>query len=321
MLSCRLLAQDGTTVYNFLNLPFSPRQAALGDAVSVRDYDQNFAATNPALLNLDMDNRISINYTKYLAGVSYGTIAYAKDLREGHLLSFNARYLDYGTIPRTDEFGNVNGNFSSMDTTLGLGYAYQFSDDWTIGANINIITSKIDTYNSMALTGNLGVTYYREDRKESFSFVFRNLGYQFRTYNGTRENMPVKVDAGYTRILPDFPVALTITAHDLQKWNISSKYNENGQKNRWTKTLADHFSFGAELFPENTFNVRLGYNIKRGSELTIEDQRSFTGLSFGFGIRISYFKFDYTHARYHNSSNLNQIGLTMDLIQLSGNRR
>ncbi len=43
-------AQTGTKVYPFLNVPVSARQAVLGgDAVSVRDYDVNFAAINPAL--------------------------------------------------------------------------------------------------------------------------------------------------------------------------------------------------------------------------------------------------------------------------------
>jgi hypothetical protein len=38
------------TFIQFLNVPISARQAVLGgDAVSVRDYDVNFAAINPAL--------------------------------------------------------------------------------------------------------------------------------------------------------------------------------------------------------------------------------------------------------------------------------
>ncbi len=135
-------AQDGTTVYNFLNMPFSARQAVLGEAVSVRDYDQNLAAVNPALLNVEMDSRLSVNYASYLAGAHYGTVSYAKDLEYGHLVSANVRYLDYGNMPRTDEFGNINGDFSAIDASLGLGYAYQFEDNWTIGSNLNLVTSK-----------------------------------------------------------------------------------------------------------------------------------------------------------------------------------
>ena len=59
--------------------PFLPDNAVLsGDTVSVRDYDVNFAAINPALMNLDMDNRIGINYGSYIAGSNLGSINYVK---------------------------------------------------------------------------------------------------------------------------------------------------------------------------------------------------------------------------------------------------
>ena len=125
----------------------------------------------------------------------------------------------------------------------------------------------------------------------------------------------------YTKILDEFPVALTITAHDLQKLNISQDFNNNGQEIRWTRKVADHISVGAELFPQQAFNIRFGYNVRRGNELAVLDQRSFAGLSAGFGIKISSFRFDYAHVRYHNSSNVNMFGVTLDLIEVSGGRR
>ena len=320
--SCYAHAQTGTTVYNFLNVPVSARQAALGgDAISVRDFDVNFTAVNPALMNLDMDNRIGINYSSYLADSKLGSINYVKDLSEGHFLSVNARVLDYGKMPRTDENGQVNGEFSAMDASIGLGYAFQFEDDFTIGANVNYITSKIDNYSSAAISANAGVTYHNEETKETVALVFRNFGYQFQPYNGVREKMPFRADIGYTRIMPNFPLAYTITFHDLQQFNISQNYDINGQEVGFGRKLLDHFSGGIELFPEQAFNLRLGYNVKRGNELAVLDQRSFAGLSFGVGIKISSFRFDYSHVRYHNASNVNQIGIMLDLVELIGNRR
>ena len=320
--SCYAHAQTGTTVYNFLNVPVSARQAALGgDAISVRDFDVNFTAVNPALMNLDMDNRIGINYSSYLADSKLGSINYVKDLSEGHFLSVNARVLDYGKMPRTDENGQVNGEFSAMDASIGLGYAFQFEEDFTIGANVNYITSKIDNYSSAAISANAGVTYHNEETKETVALVFRNFGYQFQPYNGVREKMPFRADIGYTRIMPNFPLAYTITFHDLQQFNISQNYDINGQEVGFGRKLLDHFSGGIELFPEQAFNLRLGYNVKRGNELAVLDQRSFAGLSFGVGIKISSFRFDYSHVRYHNASNVNQIGIMLDLVELIGNRR
>lgn len=315
-------AQDGTTVYPFLNLPVSARQAALGgDAVSIRDYDVSFSQINPALMNLDQDMRVTVNYASYLADSKYGTISFVKDLEHGHLLSVNARYMDYGKMPRTDEAATISGEFSAMDASLGLGYAYQFEDEWTIGANMNFVTSKIDSYSSMALTANAGVTYHFERTKETLSLVARNFGYQIRPYNGVREKLPFRIDLGYTKILDEFPLAFTITAHDLQQFNISQNYNINGQEVRFFRKAFDHLSLGVEIFPEQAFNLRFGYNVKRGNELAVIDQRNFSGLSAGFGVKISYFRFDYAHVRYHNSSNVNMFGLTMDLIEIGGNRR
>lgn len=317
-----LSAQNGANAYPFLNLPISARQAALGgDAVSVRDHDVNFIGVNPSLNHLDLDDRLSINFANYLGDSKFGTMHYAKDLGYGHLISGYAKYMDYGTMPRTDEFAVTSGNFSAIDATIGAGYAYQFEEDWTIGANLGFVSSKIDHYTSMAINGSAAVTYHLEKQKQTISLVARNFGYQFKTYNGVRERLPFRVDLGYTKILEEVPVALTITANNLQRFDISSEYNNNGQPVKFSRKLLDHFSFGAELFPEASFNIRLGYNIKRGNELAVLDQRSFAGLSAGFGIKISSFKFDYTHARYHNASNLNIIGLSIDLTEISGNRR
>jgi hypothetical protein len=272
-------------------------------------------------MNLAMDKMLSVNYASYLAGTKIGSINYVRELGEGHLASFSARYMDYGSMPRTDENSVINGDFSAMDASVGLGYAYQFEDNWTIGINGNFVTSKIDTYTSSAVTASAGVTYYFDKTNETLALVFRNFGYQITPYNGVRERLPFRVDLGYTKILDEFPVALTITAHDLQQLNISAETDINGQPTKFGRKALDHLSFGAELFPGQAFNIRFGYNVKRGGELAVLDQRSFTGLSAGFSLKISSFRFDYSHMRYHNASNVNMLGLTMDLIELGGNRR
>ena len=46
-----------------------------------------------------------------------------------------------------------------------------------------------------------------------------------------------------------------------------------------------HTILGAELWPDRGFNIRIGYNFRRAEELRILDQRNFSGLSFGVGIK------------------------------------
>lgn len=307
-------AQNGANVFAFQNLPVSARQAALGgNAVSVRDEDNTFSAVNPAMLNVDNDGQISINAATFLAGSKYGTVNYTKAYEHGHLFGAHLRVMDFGSIPRTDEAGTDLGKFGAMDASLAVGYAYQLTDEWTVGAQANIITSKIDTYSAMAVAGSIAAAYHFKKSGETATLVFRNFGYQFKTYNGTRETLPLQVDLGYTRVLKDFPVAITVTAHDLQKFDISYSYNVNGHEVKLPRKIADHFSLGAEFFPEKAFNLRIGYNVKRGNELAVADQRSFAGLSAGFGLRFGGFKFDFAHARYHNSGSLNMVGVSLNL--------
>ncbi len=62
----------GKYVYQFLNLVTSPRQAALGGkTVTIYDYDVNHGFFNPATINPEMDNRLSVNYGSYYCELTY----------------------------------------------------------------------------------------------------------------------------------------------------------------------------------------------------------------------------------------------------------
>lgn len=74
-----------------------------------------------------------------------------------------------------------------------------------------------------------------------------------------------------------------------------------------------HLIVGAELFPEKAFNIRVGYNFRRGEELSIEEQRNFSGISLGLGLRFNKIKFDYSYSRYTLAANTSLFGLTINL--------
>ena len=77
--------------------------------------------------------------------------------------------------------------------------------------------------------------------------------------------------------------------------------------------LLRHTIIGAELFPDRGFNIRLGYSFRRAEELRILEQRNFSGLSFGVGIRLNKMRFSYTHARYSSAANASFFGLQINL--------
>jgi hypothetical protein len=74
-----------------------------------------------------------------------------------------------------------------------------------------------------------------------------------------------------------------------------------------------HLILGGELFPGKSFNIRAGYNFRRGQELSLVDKRTFSGISAGFSVKFNKLRFDYSYSRYTLAANTSLFGLTINL--------
>ena len=316
----------GKSVYQFLNLAQSPRQAALGGkTVTVVDYDVNQAFYNPATINAEMHNRLSANYGSYYGEVSYGTAAYAYTY-DRHLQTFHAgiSYVNYGTFEGRDELGNLTSDFTGSEAALSLGYAYNIPwTDMFVGANAKLISSTLESYNSWGAAVDLGFLYVDYDNDINYGLTVRNLGFQIKPYQDTNEKLPLAIDAGISQLMENVPIRWHMTFENLQEWNIafSNPNRAEGsldggseeEKVSFFNNALRHVILGAELFPEKGFNIRLGYNFRRSEELRILEQRHFSGISVGFGLRFGKVKFDYSYSRYTVAANTSLFGLMIDL--------
>ncbi len=327
LLSATTFSQiGGKSVYQFLNLVQSPRQAALGGkTVTVVDYDVNQAFYNPATINEKMSNRLSANYGSYYGEVSYGTAAYAYTYDQ-HLQTFHAgiSYINYGTFEGRDELGNLTSDFTGSEAALSLGYAYNLPwTDMFVGANVKLISSTLESYNSWGAAVDLGFLYVDVDNDINYGLTVRNLGFQIKPYQDTNEKLPLAIDAGISQLMENVPIRWHVTLENLQQWNIAFSNPNRAQgsldgsskeeKVSFFNNALRHVILGAELFPEKGFNLRLGYNFRRGEELRIVDKRNFSGISVGFGLRFGKVKFDYSYSRYTIAANTSLFGLMIDL--------
>lgn len=316
----------GETTYQFLNLISSPRQAALGGKVFTNvDYDVTQALFNPATINTDMDNQLAVNYTSYLAGIGYGTAAYAYTIdRHTQTIHAGMTYINYGSFDGYDEQGNSTGTFTGNEAALSLGYATQVGfSDFYFGGNLKLITSKLEQYNSIGVAFDLGMMYINTDLDFNAALVIRNLGTQITTYAGLHEPIPFEVAFGMSQRLEHVPIRWHVTFENLQKWPISKPNparttsdlsgNQSDEKIGFLGQVIRHTILAAEIFPEGGFNIRLGYNFRRAEELRIIDQRNFSGLSAGFSIKLNKMRFSYAHAKYTSAANSNFFGLQIDL--------
>ncbi len=316
----------GESTYQFLNISSSPRQLALGGKeITLYDFDVNQPSINPASLNSRMDNNLSINFSNYFSDINYGTAAYAYTFNNrGNTLHFGLSYIDYGNFSGYDEQGNPTNDFTGKESAFSIGYSTKIQHlPVYIGSNIRFITSSLEQYNSIGISADLGILYVNTEIDLNVGLVIRNFGTQLKAYDEIYEKLPFEIDIGVSQLLENAPLRWYLTFENLQKWNIGlsnpSRLTTDldgditEEKVTFVNNIFRHLIIGAELFPESVFNIRLGYNFKRGEELKIIDQSNFSGVSFGFGMKFNKLRINYTYAKFSSAANTSFIGLQLNL--------
>jgi hypothetical protein len=155
------------------------------------------------------------------------------------------------------------------------------------------------------------------------TLVLRNFGSQITVYDEEKENLPTELIFGASYKLKNVPITWHIALDNLQEWDIAISNpsnttvdldgNETAESINFVETALRHFSIGAELFSEKSFNLRVGYNFRRSKELQLIDKRTFAGFTAGFGLKLNKFKFNYAFSKYHPVSNVNTFSLQINL--------
>ena len=315
----------GQSVYQFLNLVTSPRQAALGGkTVTIYDEDVNQVNFNPATINQDMHNHLAMNYGNFFGEVTYGTASYAYTF-DRHVQTFQAgiNYINYGKFRGTDETGNFTSEFTGSEIALSAGYSFMISDiPIHFGTSAKLISSNLERYSSFGGAIDIGALFIDERNDVNWALVVRNIGTQFTTFSGLNEKLPMEVLIGVSQQVENVPVRWHLTLENLQQWNIafsnparaigSIDGGSTPEKVSFFNNALRHVIIGAELFPKKSFNLRVGYNFRRGEELSVLEQRTFAGISVGFGLKFNNLKFNYSYSRYTMAGNTSLFGLTIN---------
>ncbi len=316
----------GKATYQFLNLINNPRSAALGGKVVTNyDYDPTQALFNPASINPEMDNQLSLNYTNYIGDVNYGTATYAYLWdRRTQVLHTGITYVNYGKFDGYDEAGNPTNSFSGSEVAVSFGHARNIAfTNFHVGLNVKLISSKLEQYSSFGGALDIGVMYVYEDWDLNITGVARNLGTQFTPYAEEYEPLPFELVFGISQTLQNIPLRWHFTLENMQQWNVAFSNpsreqtdlegNTQKEKINFIDNAFRHMILGVELFPESGFNIRLGYNLRRGEELRIVEKRSFAGLSGGFSIKLNKLRLSYSYAKFSTAAASSYFGLNLDL--------
>ena len=321
LLFCQI---GGEGTYRFLDLTNSAKVAALGgNQVAFTDNDLELSYYNPSLLSDSMRNQLSINYVSYIAGTGVGYAAYAPHLSGSSSIAVGIHYVNYGTFNGASETGLPTGTFNAAEYALNLFYSRTITSGWRAGINLKPIFSSFESYQSIGIAVDFGVTYHSKDERTAIAIVAKNMGSQITTYyqNGDRENLPWDIQIGFTKKLTHAPLRFYATANHLNRWDLSyfnrqaSATPINDSSEKISSLLMRHLIVGVELIPEQHVMLRVGYNYQRQKELSVDSRPGLVGFSAGIGLKIAKFSLNYGVASFHLSSTAHYFSLATNLSQ------
>ena len=336
----------GGNAFNFLDLVTPARIAAQGgNTIAIRDNDLTLASQNPALLNESMDGQLALSGVNYFAGVKYGSAMYAKKFRRSRTWMASMNYVNYGIFKETEANGEETGGvFYASDYNLNIGFGVpmkyisvtglpsRLDTLFYFGATGKIIYSFLDKYYSFGLAADLGLTYYNSKRNITSSLVVKNFGRQVRAYvPGNREPLPFEVQAGISEKLKLAPLRISLVLSHLEKWDLTY-YDSLATQSTLTLAEAEkrpgvpekimrHVIIGTELLISKNFHIRFGYNYQKRKELGVSTRRSTTGLSWGFGFRISKFHLSYGRSLFHLAGPANHVTVSASLPEFRSGKK
>lgn len=338
----------GESTYEFLNLTNSARMAALGgNQIAVHDStDLNVSYNNPSLLMPGMKNMLALNYVNYFAGVKYGYAAYSFGTPLPGNVAIGMHYINYGNFIEALPNGVKTGtNFNAAEYALNMiwsnEYKFKYSKKDSLwassndsarvlnhrklayGVNLKPLLSSFESYQSLGIAVDLGLSYFSRSGLTVTSLVLRNIGTQITTYydGATREKIPFDIQFGVSQKLQHAPIRFAATMQHLQKWDLAKAQADNTgstvvyKQDNFTKKFLRHMVLGVELLPSPNFTIRGGYNYEMRQELGMKEVMSTVGFSWGFGFKISRFQFNYGSTRFHLSGSSNIISVALNLNQ------
>ena len=315
--------RGGENVFTFLNLPTSPKQVALGGFAITSKNDVGQTLWNPSLASDQVHNHIQANITPYVSDINVGSFVFSHTLNPKYGATFlGVQFVDYGDLDGRDANNNPTGNFTAQDIAYSIGHSYSWKE-FDFGASVKYVLSQIDIYKSNALLVDLGLTYHSETKPLNVSLVYRNLGNQITAYRDQEEEVASNLILAMDYTLEHVPLKLFVAFDEINNWDISapnpSDEETDLEGNVSNKNISDaenafrHLSFGAELWSNKKFNVRIGYNARRALEFQLAEIRTNAGISYGFGFKTKYIHFNYAFSKFQEGAKSSTFGLTIDL--------
>ncbi len=318
----------GTQDFSYLHfIKYAKIEALGGELISDRGKDVNSFWNNPASQTDERSQWASFSFFPFYSGVNNYLVSFSVEEKHTGVWSGGLSYTDYGSFQGKDDAGNDLGEFSANSFFTGISYLYPL-EPFSVGATIKLAGSRIQDYSQTGIFLDIGGQFSHPDKDWVIGLTIQNVGFAISRFDeGQGFTPPIDIQLGTSFKPEHMPFRFSVTLHSLYQYDIvyldpnsSSGLDPSGNPTTEEKStfdkIASHFVLGGEFVFSPKFNLRLGYNHLRRTELRIEERSALSGFSFGFMARIKSFSFEYTRSYYHISGGRNLFTIQLNLNPL-----
>lgn len=273
----------GQSLMQFLRLEVGARQVSMGGAFTAMSGNVSDIFWNPAGV-AEMKNRdIFFSHTNWIADIGYNAVAAGFNVDEIGSFVVSGLMMDYGTFYKTavdPNPGNFQGyidqgTFTVQEWALGLGYARQISQQFSIGGQVKFAYQNLG---NSTVYGNAGTSFQTENvepnRTTAVVLDFGTLYYfGFDEFKSLRFAMAMQ---NFSNIETPLTFKLGLGMDLTNLWTksypgYSIEFNFDATHPR---DYSERFNIGCEINYHHVISIRAGYK-------AVSDEQK---MSFGIGV-------------------------------------
>ncbi len=296
--------------YTFMSLPTTSRAAALGgEHATTGVAEVGFMFHNPAVISDTLHRSFTLGVAPIAGGEVAARAAYAHHVGNIGTFALGVNYIGYGTIDSYNEIGDYLGTEHANEVAIYMTYARALTPHWQAAATLKPIFSAFAGYSSIGLAMDMGARFVSPNKRFTAGVVLCNVGGQLKTYysDASHEELDTDLRFGMSYEAEHAPFRFTLTMKDLFHWDLST--DRQNKINEFDNILR-HMIIGIELIPIRNFFLAFGYNQRMRKELRESDTGGASGISWGFGLRVSKIDISYGCGRYHKAGSDNVITIS-----------
>ncbi len=301
------------TGFEFLSVGTDARATAMGEALTTVEGSSLSLFYNPAgLARMPHVFDIRVSRMEWIAGINYVSATMALNVAEGRygVLGVSVMSIDYGdfigTVVANNERGFIEtGTFSPNAWLVGLGYAKDLTDRFSVGGQIKYVSQSlgkpyVPVSDSLQVRKEFSQTVFAFDFGTLYKTGFKSLSFGMTVRNFSRElkyaqesfQLPLTFKIGFSVDLLDF-----LHEHPDAHSMLLSIDAIN------PRSFDEYITVGGEYKFLNLFFLRAGY-------VSGQDEYGFTS---GFGIRTYALALDYSYTPFKVFSDVHRISFNFSL--------